>query len=225
MMYRNKKFRQGLTLIELILASVIAVMISLIMGMLLYAEQKNWNSTYTRVNKGIEIDALQTMITFGINGRKSNKMNYRVYNNVGDQFTRVVPLSLPGAGQVLTGTAVEFRYWTENVPTPAIMNNTSNTADAYILMYFDRAGKRLMMDRGTYDYVGDIGGVIGNQRNSNAATQVVAENVENLKFSHTAKNDNGDGDGSIRMDITLVDHSTNRSITLKTASLMRNVWP
>jgi Tfp pilus assembly protein PilV len=223
MMYRNKKFRQGLTLIELILACVIGVMIVLIMGILLYTEQRNWSNTYTRVNKGIEIDALQTMITFGINGRKSNKMNYCVYNNIGNQFTRVIPSSLPGAGQVLTGTAVEFRYWTENVPTQTIMENASNTADAYILMYFDSAGKRLMMDRGTYDYAGNIGGVINNQRNPNAATQVIAEHVENLEFSHTAKNDNGDGDGSIRMEISFVDQNSKRSITLKTATLMRNV--
>jgi hypothetical protein len=224
MMYRNKKFRQGLTLIELILACVIGVMITLIMGILLYTEQRNWSKTYARVNKGIEIDALQTMITFGINGRKSNKMNYRVYKvSSSNKFERVKPSSLSDIGiptNPIDGKAVEFRYWNELIPDATLMD-PCKTATAYMLIY--RNGDKLMADCGPYP-PGGIDGSGYRITGNNVATKVLAEHVTNLTFSHTPRTMAGDGDGSIRMEITFFDQTSNRSITLKTATLMRNVW-
>jgi hypothetical protein len=216
----KKRLRPGMTLLELVLAATIGIIISLILGMLLYAGHKNWAKTFTMSNQGIEVDALQSMITFGATGRKSNKMDYCVYNVAGGQFTRSVPLSSPGAGEVVTGQAVEFRYWDTEL-NPSLMD-TSKTATAYALFYLD--GENLMMDRGPYDWAAGVGGVVGNQRNPAGTAQLLAGHVNKIEFSHTAKNDAGDGDGSVRMDITFSDPNNNRAITVKTTTLMRNVW-
>jgi hypothetical protein len=84
-----------------------------------------------------------------------------------------------------------------------------------------------MMDEGPYP----PGGISdGGDRNTAARTQQLAENVTNLKFSHTSISDSiqtdtiTPGDGCIRMAVVFTDPN-GISVTVKTATLLRNVWP
>jgi hypothetical protein len=216
MRYTQRKGRSGLTLIELVLAAAIGVMISLILGVLLYSGNKNWASTFNQSNRGIEVDALGTMLTFGSFGRQANKQDYAVYTVGNGNFLRAKPSS--AIPEVVTGQAVEFRYWAG--PLNAAIMDTSITATNYMLFYLD--GTTLKVDRGIYP----PGGVanMGTTRLTGGSTQVLAENVIALQFSHTTRNIQGDGDGCVRLDMTLRDPADGRTVEVKTATLLRNDW-
>ena len=217
MRYIRKKAMPGLTLIELVLAVAIGLIISLILGALLYSGHKNWASTFNRSNRGIEIDALETMMMFGSFGRQANKQDYAVYTIGNGNFLRAKPSS--ANPETVTGQAVEFRYWA--APLSAAIMNPSITATNYILFYLD--GTTLKVDRGPYP----PGGVANNgtsRLTGGATTQVLAENVTALEFSHTTRNLQGDGDGCVRLDMTLRDPNDGRTLAVKTATLLRNDW-
>jgi hypothetical protein len=215
MRYTPKKSRLGFTLIELALAAAIGVIITLILGVLLYAGHRNWAGTLNRSNRGIEVDALGTMLTFGAFGRQANRQDYAVYTMGNGSFLRAKPAAV---GDVVIGQAVEFRYWAG--PLNAAIMDTSITATDYMLFYLD--GTTLKVDRGAYP----PGGVANNGtvRLGGGTTQVLAENVTALQFSHTTRNINGDGNGCVRLDMTLQDPADSRTITVKTATLLRNDW-
>jgi hypothetical protein len=145
-----------------------------------------------------------------------------VYDVSNNKFVRVQPSPSNPTYPIVpvSGDAVEFRYWNELIPDATLMD-PCKTATAYMLIY--RNGDKLMADRGPYP-PGGIDGSGNRITGNNVATKVIAEHVTNLQFSHTTKNAAGAGDGSIRMDITFFDPNSNRSIMLKTATLMRNVW-
>jgi hypothetical protein len=208
-------------LIELVIAASICTVVVLVTGILLVSSQRSWNQAYNKANKGIEIDAQQTMITFGATGRKANKLDYRVYTVTGGKFLRTLPSNFsPADGQILFGDAVEFRYW-DTALSYALLDNTK-TATAYALFYLD--GTTLKIDQGPYPPGGVTSAGIRTLP-TGGTTRVIAEHVASLKFSHTAKNTQGDGDGCVRLDIGFVDpDNSSRTITLKTATLMRNTW-
>lgn len=217
--------RCGLTLIELVTAMVIGVVAVMTLAVLLSAGQRNWTQAYNLANKGIQIDALQTMISFGSTGRRSNKTDYRLYKVNGSTFTRVTP---PAGSpvSVVNADAVEFRFWDGEL-TPAYMDS-SVTATRYALFYLD--GTTLKMDIGPYDSATKIGGVTPAESGSrttgpDVTTRTIAENVTSLNFSHTTKNAAGDGDGSVRIDAVLTDPQDGRFVEVKAATLIRNVWP
>lgn len=227
----KKKVRSGLTLIELVVAAAIGVMISVIVGTLLYAGQRNWTSAFNQSNKGIEIDALETMTMFGSFGRRSNSQDYAVYTVGNGSFLRAKPpLATPVT--TVTGQAVEFRYWDVDLTqtNASLLMNKTTTATAYMLFYLD--GTTLKVDRGPY-VIGanpngsdNYGGVanMGTTRLTGGSTQVLAENVTALEFSHTTRNVQGDGAGCVRMNMTLTEPDGGRTITVTTATLLRNVW-
>ena len=211
--------RHGFTLIELVVATSAAMIVVLIVGSLLVSGQRSWARAFNYANSMPQLDALVTTITFGTYGRKSNKMDYTLYEIIGGRFQRVPPPA-KNPEEVVTGQAVEFHYWDTEL-NGAIMN-TSITGTAYALFYLD--DDKLKLDLGPYP----PGGVdaVGNRLSAAYVTTVtLAENVTALEFSHTTRNLSGDGKGCVRMSLTVADPNDNSQTTVTAATLMRNVWP
>jgi hypothetical protein len=216
---RNSRLAPGVTLVELVITAFIGVMVVMIVGMLLVAGQRNWISAYNQANRGIQIDALQTMIDFGSTGRKSNKKDYMVYDVQGSQFTQVLPAAAPPF-QILDGKAVEFRYWKDELSAAYLDPTQPMYADTYALFYLD--GTALKVDTGPYP----PGAITSGERNTggNIVTRIVARNVTSLSFSHTTLNATAKGQGSVRIDAVFTDPCDNATVTVKAATFMRNVW-
>lgn len=216
------RFAKGLTLVELMTAMGVTAIIVLIVGTLVCASQKQWNKTYTYANTSIEADAVNTMLSFGATGRQSNKNDYVVYKVANGVYTKAMPAT-GGATDIADGNAVEFRCWQGDFESS--MLDTSKTGTKYVLYYLE--GSELKMDIGPYDYTTHIGGVRDNRRisSSQTTTTTLSYRVASVKFSHNTKNTAGDGDGSVRMDITFQDSVNRDTLTIKVATLMRNVWP
>ena len=210
---RKSGFRSGVTIVELVTAFTVSSIVILAAGIVLAAGHKNWSDTYDLANAGIRADAINTMIAFGAMGRKSNKSEYRVYQVSGGQFTRAIPPSTEPIS-VVKGQAVVFRYWDTEL-NESIINGDSGRA--YALFYQD--GDMLNVDYGLYPPgVDEL-----TSRNTGLAVKTItlAKNVENLEFSHKS-NLKGDGNGCVKMDMTLRDEKTGRTLTIKTATLIRS---
>jgi hypothetical protein len=216
---KTRRHRSGFTLTELISASAMSVVIAMVVGMLMFVGHRNWLDAFHDSTNGIRVEALETVITFGIMGRKSNKVDYRVYNRQGSTFVRTLPPpDMPEA--VVVGQAVEFRYW--DVPLSVDLVDTEKTGTAYVLFYLD--SDSLKMDYGPYP----PGGVdeSGNRATGpNVRTRTLANNVISVEFSHTTHNSEGDGNGCVRMNLQLSDPNDSEILTVKAATLMRNTWP
>lgn len=224
-MQNNRKFHSGLTLIEMVVAMTIATFLVLVVGILLISSQHCWQQTYNSAQKKIKQDAQSVMLTFGIMGRKSNRLNYVLYNVGGSTFTPAAPNN-NNDDEVVYGNAAEFRYWDEELQAgdPYDLMNVNKTATAYALFYFD--GKKLKVDYGAYPPGGVPSG--GGQRNaSGITTTILADNVTpdpNGAFSHTTIS--GVGQGSVRINITLADaNNPNDTVKVMTSTMMRNIWP
>jgi len=127
---------------------------------------------------------------------------------------------------VVSGDAVEFRYWDVELDSEDShqLMDVTKTATAYALFYLE--GDTLKVDYGPYPPGGVPAG--GGARNSsNASTTLLAENASadpNIgAFSHTTLN--GVGQGCVRINIILTDPEDNESIRVTTAAMMRNIWP
>lgn len=208
----------GFTLIELTLSIAGALIVALIVGLLLVSGQRSWARAFNYANSKPQVDALASTITFGSIGRKSNKLNYALYEVSGDNFEKVPPPK--DAEEVIIGQAVEFRYWDSELSAEIL--NTSVTATAYALFYLD--GDKLMLDLGSYP----PGGVddTGHRREGPSITTLtLVENVLNLEFSHTTRDNEGGGKGCVRMNLTILDPNSSSPMTVTAATLMRNTWP
>ena len=211
MSYELKK-RKGFTLVELSMVTAIGLVIALTVGILLYASNRNWARAYRYAYGSTQVNALETMVMFGSIGRKSNKSDYQLY--VVDGYGNFNPAEGTGnePEQVVTGNAVEFRYW--DAPFGADILDTSITATAYALFY-PQDGKLVV----------DTGPVVGGVKQGRTGTRVLVENLQNVEFSHTTKSLDWKGKGCVRMNLTIDDPDSERNLTVKTATLMRNVWP
>jgi hypothetical protein len=203
----------------------ISLILVLAMGGLLVSGNRTWQRTYNSAHKKIKQDAEAVMIAFGSIGRKANRLGYIIYNINGSTFTPAVP-STSNPQEVVSGNAVEFRYWNvelDETDSHRVMDVTK-TATAYALFYL-RDGQ-LKVDYGPYP-PGAVPTGGGNRNTSNITTTVFAENVSTDPgigaFSHTTLN--GVGQGSVRINITLTDPADGESIKVMTAALMRNIWP
>lgn len=211
-------------MVELVVTIIVTVVLVPVIGVLLIGGHRAWSNTYTSANKKIKQDAQAVMLKFGSMGRMSNRFSYKIYNINGSSYTEAKP---QGTGQeVVSGDAVEFRYWDVGLDaedSQGLMEVTK-TATAYALFYIE--GDKLMLDRGPYP-PGAVP-VDGGDKNTNSVTTtVLAENVsfdpDAGAFSHTVVN--GAGQGAVRINITLTDPETGESIEVMTATLMRNMWP
>jgi type II secretory pathway pseudopilin PulG len=221
----NAKLPPGLTLIELVITIVISSLLILTVGILLLSGQRAWKQTYESAHKKIKQDAQSVMTAFGSMGRKANRIDYRIYNISGSSFTPAVPHT-SNPEEVVSGDAVEFRYWDVELDTAdshSLMDVTK-TATAYTLFYID--GDSLKLDYGPYP----PGGVPANGGARNTAgvtTTILADNVSTDPnrdaFSHTTLN--RIGQGCVRLNVTLTDPNDNETIKVMTAVMMRNIWP
>jgi len=221
----NRKVCSGVSLVELIVTMAISSILILTIGALLAGGQRSWQQIYDKSNSQIKRDAQATMVTFGITGRKSNRLNYTLYKINHGTFTPALPQT-SAPEEVVSGDAVEFRYWDVELGTDDSHNllDTTKTATAYALFYVD--SNELKVDYGLYPPGGVHSG--GGFRNtSGITTTVLANNVSTDPqigaFSHTTIN--GKGQGCVRINITLTDESDKESIQVMTSTMMRNVWP
>jgi len=217
-----KKFGAGLTLVELIIAVVASIIVLFSVAILLVSGHRGWNYAFNYANGPVQVNAIETMITFGSMGRRSNKSDYKLYQSdvEGTSYSVVLPSSTEDPEEVVFGDAVEFRYWIGDLQDDFM--DTDKTGNAYMLFYV-KDGK-LMVDRGPYP-PGGIDSSGNRIDDSTTTTQVLAENVEFAEFSHTTKNIAGDGKGCVKLNMRLYDEEEDQGITIKTATLMRNVWP
>ncbi len=213
--------KRGFTLVELVVATAASIIVVLIVGLLIVSGQRSWTRAFNYVNSKSQLDSLATTITFGTFGRKSNRMDYALYEISGGKFERLLPVTDPE--EVVTGQAVEFHYWDTDLNDDIM--NTSITGTAYALFYLD--GDKLMLDLGPYP-PGAVDASGNRLEGPFITTMTLAENVSALEFSHTTRNLAGDGKGCVRMSFTLNDPVGNpRSpeTTVTAATLMRNTWP
>jgi len=216
------KFRSGTTLTELAITMTIAPMLVLVVGVLLVSGQRSWQKTYNTAHKQIKEDAYAVTIAFGSIGRKSNRLAYKIYEFDYNTFTEAVG---PSSGTaVVTGQAVEFKYWDAEGPTQELLD-VEKYGTHYALFYVDDGELKVDYGQVTASNVGAIPDGGGTKRTPDT-TIVLTENVsdtDGIEFSHTTLNNIGQG--SVRMDLRLTDPDDGETIRVMTATLMRNIWP
>lgn len=223
---QSKKFRCGFTSIELVITSVISVIIILSAGVLLVGGNRAWQKTYNSANKKIKLDADAITIAFGSMGRRANRLNYFIYKVNGGVFTPALPQT--ANEEVVSGNAVEFRYWDvelDKTDSHDLMD-VGKLATAYALFYLD--GKKLKVDYGPYP-PGAVPAGGGGRNTAGVRTIVLAENVsadpnsDASPFSHTTVSKVGQG--SVRINCLLTDPDDGEVINVKTSTFLRNIWP
>lgn len=225
MCWGYRKTLAGLTIIELIITMAISIMLISVVGILLVSGQRAWNRTYNSAHKRIKEDSHDIMVRFSSIGRKSNRIDYTIYDITGSTFTPAVQQT-SDPEEVISGDAVEFRYWDVELDSEDSheLMDVTKTATAYALFYV--SGDELKVDYGPYP-PGAVQGGAGARNTSDITTILLAENVTtdpNIgAFSHTTLN--GVGQGCVRINITLTDPEDGESIRVMTATMMRNIWP
>ncbi|MEN6387189.1 MAG: prepilin-type N-terminal cleavage/methylation domain-containing protein [Phycisphaerales bacterium] len=222
---KNLKMRSGVTLMELMMSMLISSILLLIVGVLIVSSAKGWQQNYDLAHKPILEQAAVASLTFASVGRMSNRSDYIVYNGTGSTFVPVISAT-PGQDTVVSGNAVEFRYWDVNLDTTDSQNlmDVSKTGTAYALFYLHNG--KLKVDYGHYPPGGVPAGG-GNKNNSNIRTVTLAENASAAPgcgaFSHTMVS--GAGKGCVRINIVLTDPNDNKTIRISNSVLLRNKWP
>jgi prepilin-type N-terminal cleavage/methylation domain-containing protein len=224
MRHNNRKFYPGFTLMELVIAMLISSILVLVVGVLIVSGTRAWQQTYEAAHRQSEEDATAVTMALGNIGRMANRVNYVIYNVTGSTFTPTAPHTT-NPEEVVSGDAVEFRYWNvalDTGDTHSLMDVTK-TATAYALFYLDSG--QLKVDYSPYPPGGVSAG--GGRNTANVNTIVLAGNVSadpNIgAFSHTTLN--GVGRGCVRINIILTDPADNEKLKVMTSVLMRNIWP
>ncbi len=222
-MVRTRKQQSGITIVELALSMALSTLVVLTSGILLVNGHKSWQRTYDQVNDPIRQDARMVMIAFGAMGRKANRLNYTIYERINGQYVKAMP-QMQDTEELVYGEAVEFRYWDVPLDQQDSHNllNESKTATAYAFFYIEN--DQLRVDYGDFP----PGAVVNGLRNTtNVKTVTLAENVSQPDMSHTFSHTmlNDIGQGCVRIDLYLEDGQTGKSTHVKTATMLRNVWP
>jgi prepilin-type N-terminal cleavage/methylation domain-containing protein len=218
--------RNGFTLIEIMVALALGFIVMLPVAMLIQSGYRSWKQTYATTNCESQLDSIATTTSFGIIGRKSNKNDYYVYQVAGAIFT-APPVNPLDPDEILTGQAVEFRYWSTDLDDG--MLTPTSVADRYALFYLDNTQPgniQLKLDLGT-STGGPTGGAINTSGHKVAgvSTTTLAKHVTSVVFSHTKKTPAGGGLGCVRMNLTINDPNDKKSKTVIAATYIRNVWP
>jgi len=215
----GRRTRQGFTLVELVVSMNAAFIVMVTGALLVSSGYRSWNRAFKTANSEARLGALDTMISLGTTGRKSNKMDYCLYTYSSGKYTRI---TASNPDDVLKGQAIEFRYWDTELDSSLM--NPSKTATAYAFFYLENG--QLKVDYGPFP-IGGPGGVNAAGAISGTATTTItlAQNVTSVEFSHTARNSTGDGNGCIRMKLIITDPTDGTSKTTLAATLMRNTWP
>jgi prepilin-type N-terminal cleavage/methylation domain-containing protein len=213
--------KNGFTLIEIIVAMAAGFIVMLTVAMLIQSGYQSWKQTYATTNCESQLDSIATTTSFGTIGRKSNKNDYYVYRVAGTTFT-APPVNLLDPDEILTGQAVEFRYWSTDLEDD--MLTPTSVADQYALFYLDNG--QLKLDLGT-STGGPTGGAINaaGLRVASVNTVTLAKHVTSIIFSHTKQTPDGRGLGCVRMKLIINDPADNKSNTIVAATYIRNIWP
>jgi hypothetical protein len=224
----GRRFGCGFTVLELCVSTAVSLVLVLTVAALLTGGNRAWRRTYDSASSKVKQDALDTMIAFGSVGRRSNASNVEpascvLYDMSGDTLTP----ALPKTTNVVFGDAVEFRYW----DVPLSQELLKIKATAYALFYLD--ADELKVDYGPYPPgAAPKGG--GSRNTSGVTTKVLAENASvsegaggafSRTFSATGASASGTGERSVRISVTLTGPVDNETISVITATLMRNTWP
>jgi hypothetical protein len=224
---RRRKIRSGVNIIEVVITMVISTMLVSGIGVLLVSGQRAWHKTYSSANERIKQDAYDIMVRFSSMARQANRLDYIIYDITDGVFTPAGPVT-EEPEEVVSGDAVEFRYWDvelDQEDTHELMDVTK-MATAYVLFYID--GNRLKVDYGPYP-PGAVPEGGGAKNSTGVTTTVLAENATAGRdndagaFSHTTLN--GVGQGCVRINLILTDAEGEDSIEVRTAATMRNIWP
>ncbi|MHC4337340.1 MAG: PulJ/GspJ family protein [Planctomycetota bacterium] len=224
---RRRKIRSGVNIIEVVITMVISTMLASGVGVLLVSGQRAWHKTYNSANERIKQDAYDIMVRFSSMARRANRLDYIIYDITDGVFTPAGPVTAD-VEEVVSGDAVEFRYWDvelDQEDTHELMDVTK-MATAYVLFYID--GNRLKVDYGPYP-PGAVPEGGGAKNSTGVITTVLAENASAGRdndagaFSHTTLN--GVGQGCVRINLILTDAEDEDSIEVRTAATMRNIWP
>ncbi|MBN2020039.1 MAG: prepilin-type N-terminal cleavage/methylation domain-containing protein [Sedimentisphaerales bacterium] len=215
---RHSFSKGGFTLIEIVIAMSASLVVVLCAGVLVQNGHRSWARAFNYANSKAQLDALATTITFGSMGRKSNRLDYRLYTIESGKFIPAVA-SPAGPDLVVKGEAVEFHYWDADLNS-AFMN-VDIKGTAYAIFYLD--GKKLMLDLGPLP-PGGIDAAGNKLEGAYVTTLTLAENVQALEFSHTTRNTDSDGKGCVRLNMTIQDPNENTPTTVTAATLMRNTW-
>ena len=221
------QFRPGFTLMELVIAMLISPMLALVVGILLVSGNRAWLRTFNSTQNEIKQDAQAVTIAFERMARKTNRLGYTIYKVNGNVFASAMPKT-SNPQEVVSGNAVEFRYWNVVLDKTDSYNvmDVTKTATAYALFYLD--GNQLKLDYGPYP-PGAVPAGGGSRNTSGVTTKVLANNVSTDSncnigaFSHTTLN--GVGTGCVRIHIILTDPEDNESVKVMTAGLVRSMWP
>jgi prepilin-type N-terminal cleavage/methylation domain-containing protein len=224
--YKNPsgRIRSGFTLIELVVAAAISTLLALVVGILLVGGQRFWRQTYSDSQKQIKQDAQAIMIKFGSIGRKSNRISsggwqgYKIYADYGD----TTPAPTITGTLIATGNAAEFGYWNCDWDDAGFDPNTvvdkSRMCTDYVEFYL--IGSTFEAEYGTYNSSGQK--VF--ERTEILAQHASAGTAGMGVFSHTTDG-SGNGNGCVRINLKLTDPVDGEVITIKTATLLRVVWP
>ncbi len=205
---------------------LVASIVMLVIGTLIVGSAKGWQQNYDIAHKKIKEQATAVSLAFANIGRRSNMNNYVVYANTsGSTFVPAVSAT-PSVETVVSGDAVEFRYWDVELDSSDSQNlmDFSKTATAYALFYLQN--KKLKVDYGQYPPGGVPAGG-GTRNTTNIKTVTLAENVTVGPgcgaFSHTMLS--GAGKGCVRINIVLTDPNDGQQIRISNSVLLRNRWP
>lgn len=222
---RWNSLRSGMAMVELVIAGSIALIVISAAGILLDGGNRAWLATYDSVFGQAKDDATTITSAFGHVARKSNRISYVLYHVDQGNFTPVLPdPSVPEA--VVSGDAVEFRYWDVELDagdSHGIMD-TDKIATAYALFYLDNG--QFKVDYGPYP-PGAVPDGGGQRRTTGVTTVVLAHSVSAgptiAPFSHTMQA--GVGLGCVRLNVLVTDPNSGQTNRVMTAALMRNIWP
>jgi len=214
----------GLTMVEMMVAMAVGLVPMLVVGVLLVGGQRAWERVYGSAHKKIQRDAQGVAISFSSIGRKANRLDYIIYTASGGTYTPAEPATLDQ--EVVRGDAVEFRFWDvelDQADSNQLMDVTKQ-ATAYAFFYLEN--RKLKVDYGPYP-PGAVPAGSGSRNTTGVTTTILAENVtansNTGPFSHTTIT--RVGQGCVRINITLTDPQDGQTVTVKTATLLRNVWP
>ena len=204
----GRKFRSGLSVVELMITICIAVIPFSAAGILLVSGQRSWEKTYYSAHRQIKADAQTVTAVLGSIGRRSDRDNCVIYES--GSGIAAVPVSASGDSTV-SGQAVEFRYWDEKGTSQGReAEPTFGQPPTYYARFYLDADDKLKVDYGPYPYT----------NREVIRTAVLADNVTEIQFSRATIN--GVGQGCLKMDMTLTDQLDSETITVRAATLMRN---
>ena len=210
---KSRRFRKGISLIELVVAIGISVIPISTVAILLVSSLNSINKTYTIANRRIENDGQDATVVFGKIGRKSIPETCTISSLTGRPRASSV-----SASTVISGSSIMFGYNTidiSTIDTSKIKINRSSRnnvkpsslgAMEYAFFYLNRQENKLKVD---YSNGGSV-----------TKTVVLADNVMDVRFSRTIMNNTQQG--CVRMEMTLKDPVDGKLFTVMASTLLRS---